>query len=47
MEARYNSRPTLTNPTPSYPSAHPRISATCDITVVVRKVAQNPTILAT
>ena len=34
-----------THPTP-FPPAHPLIHAICDITVVVKKVAQNPAVLA-
>ena len=33
-------------PTPSHPPTHPLIHAICDIRVAVKKVAQNPAILA-
>ena len=38
--------PTLPNPTPSHLPTHPLQYAIHDITVIVKKVAQNPAVLA-
>ena len=38
--------PLAVHPPPLSPTAHPLICATHDITVVVKKVAQNPAVLA-
>ena len=35
------------HPSPIIPPTHPLIDATCDITVAVKNLAQNPTVLAT